>query len=33
MAQKNKELSLEGVLWNCRNDLRGIGSPEKTATL
>ena len=29
MAKKEKELSLETVLWNCRTDLRGIGSPEK----
>lgn len=29
MVQKEKELSLETVLWNCRNDLRSVGSPEK----
>lgn len=28
-AKKDKEKSLESVLWNCRVDLRGIGSPEK----
>ena len=28
-AKKDKEKSLESVLWDCRNDLRGIGSPEK----
>ena len=28
-AKKDKQLSLEDVLWNCRNDLRTVGSPEK----
>lgn len=28
-AKKDKELSLEDVLWNCRVALRGIGSTEK----
>ena len=28
-AKKDKELSLETVLWNCRVALRGIGSTEK----
>ena len=26
---KNKDVSLESVLWNCRVALRGIGSTEK----
>lgn len=29
MAKKEKELTLEQVLWNCRVDLRGYGSFEK----
>lgn len=29
-ATKNKELSLEDALWNCRVALRGVGSMEKT---
>ena len=29
-AAKNKELSLEDALWNCRVALRGVGSMEKT---
>ena len=28
-AKKDKEVSLETVLWNCRVALRGIGSTEK----
>lgn len=28
-AKKEKEVSLETVLWNCRVALRGIGSTEK----
>ena len=28
-TKKDKELSLEDVLWNCRVALRGIGSTEK----
>ncbi len=28
-AKKDKEVSLETVLWNCRVALRGVGSTEK----
>lgn len=28
-AKKDVQVSLETVLWNCRVDLRGIGSTEK----
>ena len=28
-AKKEKEVSLETVLWNCRVALRGVGSTEK----
>ena len=29
MAKKEKEVTLEQVLWNCRVALRGFGSFEK----
>lgn len=29
MAKKNTEITLETVLWNCRVDLRGVGSLDK----